>query len=225
MEVIRNIPPNPNFLKRVKFLAKKFNCILIFDECTTGFRENYGGIHLKYNINPDIAIFGKTLGNGFAINAILGKAKVMNVANKAFISSTFWSERIGFTAALKFLEIVKEKDYIDIQKKGRHIKHIWKKLFVNYNIEVEIGGIDSMPFFRLRHNHLLFKTFLTKEMLAKNILATDIIYVSTKHTYLLLNDYFKKFEEIIIQYLEIQNTDLIKSLKKISPDTGFGRLN
>ena len=75
------------------------------DLLLNGFRENYGGIHLKYNINPDIAIFGKTLGNGFAINAILGKSKIMNTAKRTFISSTFWTERIGFVAANKTLEI------------------------------------------------------------------------------------------------------------------------
>ena len=50
---------------------------MIFDECTSGYRENMGGIHLKFNVNPDIAIFGKALGSGYAINAIIGKKSVM----------------------------------------------------------------------------------------------------------------------------------------------------
>lgn len=225
MEVIRNIPPKPNFLKRVKILAKKFNCVLIFDECTTGFRENYGGIHLKYNINPDIAIFGKTLGNGFAINAILGKSKIMNTAKRTFISSTFWSERIGFTAALKFLDIVKEEDYKDIIKKGQYVKGRWDKLFKKYKIKVDIGGIDSLPFFKLKKNHLIFKTFLTKEMLKNKILSSDIIYISTSHSFSLLDSYLKYFEKIIIEFLKIQDPKIFKELKKISPNQGFGRLN
>ena len=80
---------------------QKNDILLIFDECTSGFRENYGGLHLKYKINPDIAIFGKALGNGYAINAVIGTNKVMKYAEKTFISSTFWTERIGPTAALK----------------------------------------------------------------------------------------------------------------------------
>ena len=70
-------------------LCNKYNILLIFDECTSGFRETNGGLHLKYKVNPDIAIFGKALGNGYAINAIIGTSKVMRYANKTFISSTF----------------------------------------------------------------------------------------------------------------------------------------
>ena len=72
MEVMRNIPPKNKFLEKVRNLCNK-KIILIFDECTTGYRENMGGIHLNYKVYPDLAIFGKALGNGFAINAVIGK--------------------------------------------------------------------------------------------------------------------------------------------------------
>ena len=61
------------------------------------------------NFEPDIAIFGKALGNGYAINAIIGKKKYMRFAEKTFISSTFWTERIGSVAALKTIEVMKKK--------------------------------------------------------------------------------------------------------------------
>ena len=73
MEVVRNIMPKNNFLKKVRKLATENNIVLIFDECTTGFRGTYGGLHKVFGVNPDIAIFGKALGNGYAINAIIGK--------------------------------------------------------------------------------------------------------------------------------------------------------
>ena len=95
MEVVRNIMPKNNFLLKVRKLASKNNIVLIFDECTTGFRGTYGGLHKVFGINPDIAIFGKALGNGYAINAIIGKKEIMEMAHKSFISSTFWTEKIG----------------------------------------------------------------------------------------------------------------------------------
>ena len=73
MEPMRFIEPKNNFLKKVKELAKKNNIILIFDEITTGFKDNLGGLHLKLNVTPDIAIFGKAIGNGFPISAVIGK--------------------------------------------------------------------------------------------------------------------------------------------------------
>ena len=75
MEVMRNEEPNPDFLLKIRRVCDK-KIILIFDECTSGYRENMGGIHLKYKVDPDIAIFGKALGSGFAINAIIGKRKL-----------------------------------------------------------------------------------------------------------------------------------------------------
>ena len=75
MEPRREQTPKKNFLGKIKKIAKKNNIILIFDEITSGFHENLGGIHLKYNVNPDIAIFGKAIANGYPISAIIGKKK------------------------------------------------------------------------------------------------------------------------------------------------------
>ena len=73
MEVCRSTAPNEIFLNKVRKFSSKKGIILIFDECTSGFRENLGGLHQKINIIPEIAILGKALGNGYAINAVIGK--------------------------------------------------------------------------------------------------------------------------------------------------------
>ena len=109
---ISNITIN-NFLKKVRSICNKKKIIIIFDECTTGYRENMGGIHLKFKVNPDIALFGKALGNGYAITAIIGKKKVMKFAQSSFISSTFWNERIGYAAALAALREMKKKKILE----------------------------------------------------------------------------------------------------------------
>ena len=120
MEVLRNELPKNNFLKKVRKLANKNGIILIFDECTTGFRETFGGIHKKFRVNPDLLILGKALGNGYAITAILGTEKIMKSINTTFIISTFWTERIGSVAALKTLEVMqKEKSWIKITAIGK----------------------------------------------------------------------------------------------------------
>ena len=98
MEVVRNIEPTNNFLQS-EINNKKKGIVLIFDECTSGFRET-GGIYKKYKVTPDMIIFGKALGNGYAINAIIGDGKIMDSVKQTFISSTFWTERFGYVAAL-----------------------------------------------------------------------------------------------------------------------------
>ena len=110
MEVSRNEKPKNNFLQKVRKLATKNNIVLIFDECSSGFRENFGGLHLHYDVEPDVAMFGKALGNGYAVTAVLGKKEVMQAAEKSFISSTFWTERIGSTAALATLKVMEKEN-------------------------------------------------------------------------------------------------------------------
>jgi glutamate-1-semialdehyde 2,1-aminomutase len=107
MEVSRNQGPSPGFLEGVRRLASERGIVLIFDECTSGFRQSYGGLHQLYGVEPDMALFGKALGNGYAITAIIGRRAVMEAAQTSFISSTFWTERIGPSAALKTLEVMR----------------------------------------------------------------------------------------------------------------------
>ena len=123
MEVMRNMKPQDDYLQKIRNICNEKKIILIFDECTSGYRENMGGIHLKFKINPDMAIFGKALGSGFAINAIIGKRNIMQKAENTFISSTFWGERIGYTAALSTInEFKRLKVFKKIDNNGKMIK-------------------------------------------------------------------------------------------------------
>ena len=92
MEVFRNHHPEKDFLLNVRMLATKYDAVLIFDECTSGFRKTFGGLHKLYDVEPDLAMFGKALGNGFAVTAVIGRDKIMESAQSTFISSTFWTE-------------------------------------------------------------------------------------------------------------------------------------
>jgi glutamate-1-semialdehyde aminotransferase len=89
MEVYRNIEPKDNFLKKVREIATDNKIILIFDECTSGFRETFGGIHKKYSVDPDMAMFGKALGNGYAITAVLGRKKLWMRHNQVLLAVLF----------------------------------------------------------------------------------------------------------------------------------------
>jgi len=202
MEVARKKYPSINFLKTIRKICDKKKIILIFDECTTGFREEFGGLHKKYNINPDIVVYGKTLGNGYAINAIVGKKEIMVKANSSFISSTFWTERIGFTAANKFLEIIeKKKPWKSVLSKGRYIKKMIKIFAKKLNLSLNISGIDTIPSFEFNYKeNLEYKTYITQEMLKNRILASNSIYLTSTHTDAQIKRYlnllFKCFKNI-----------------------------
>lgn len=207
MEVQRNIEPKKNFLQQVREICSKFNIVLIFDECTSGFRQNFGGIHKLYKVNPDICIYGKALGNGYPINAVIGKREIMEYANKSFISSTFWTEAMGPTAAIKTLDIFKrEKSWKYLDFYGKKIKKLWKELNNVYNLKLEINGLNAIPIFNFNNsNHFKFKTYLTQEMLKKNILATNAVYISTKHDKSIFDKYSVNLNKIFYKISECIN--------------------
>jgi len=201
MEVSRNYYPKNNFLKKIRSITKKKNIVLIFDECTSGFRQTYGGLHLYYNVEPDIVLFGKALGNGYAINAILGTEPVMQYANSTFISSTFWTERIGYAAALETLNVMnKIKSWKIITQMGRKIKRNWKILSDKYNLNLIIEGLDALPRFDFPGiQNLYLKTYITQEFLKKNILASNTIYLCVEHDNKIIKNYFEVLEEIFLK--------------------------
>jgi len=229
MEVYRNETPKDNFLGKVRDLATKKNIVLIFDECTSGFRQSYGGLHKVFNIDPDIAIYGKALGNGYAITAILGRKEIMEAAQNSFISSTFWTERIGPSAAIKTLNIMRNtKSWEVISQKGKLIKKKWNDIFLKYNLSVSITGIDALPAFSFNSKYNLeYKTFITQEMLKKGYLAGTSIYLSTAHTNEIINTYLIEFEEIIEKIGSIEENGLKIEDLLDGPvcHSGFQRLN
>ncbi len=224
MEVERNVEPKNNFLSKVCKLSKKYKAVLIFDECTSGFRQSYGGIFKSYKLTPDIVTFGKAIGNGYALTAIVGKKKIMKSAESSFISSTFWSERLGFIAGLATLNYMKKyKTWIKIKKTGEEIKKEWARLADKYSLKIKIFGISSIPQFVFLKNNSIYKTYITQEMLKKNILASNIVYVSLAHSKPILKYYFLCLEKI---FKDISTKKITKSsLKTKVAFNTFKRLN
>ena len=198
MEVMRNVEPQNKFLQKVRELCNKKKIILIFDECTTGYRQIMGGVHLKFKVNPDIAIFGKALGSGYAINAVIGKKKIMKNAENTFISSTFWGERIGYTAALTSIrEFRRLNTFRTVEKNGIMIKKLWIDLSTKHGVPIKVMGSNAIPSFEFKKNHLINKTFLTQEMIKSKILATNMIYINIFHNEKNIKKYVKVLDKIL----------------------------
>jgi len=227
MEVARTVEPNNNFLQKIRNYTKKNNIILIFDECTTGFRESFGGLYKKYNVLPDIVVFGKAIGNGYPITAILGKDNLMEKSSKTFLSSTFWSDRIGPTAAIATIDLMeKTKSWEIIIKKGRKIKSRWKKLFNKYSLNVNIWGLNAIIGFNfVSKNNLKYKTYISQELLKKNILASNLVYIAVSHNDNDIDRYFYEFEKIIKNIKSFEEGEDINFIDNKIANKSFKRLN
>ena len=140
-------------------------------------------LHKNFKINPDMAVYGKALGNGYAISSIIGKKKYLQEANKSFISSTSWTEKVGFSAALQTIKILKTKNFDHIKNIGKILKKDWIFFSKKNNIKITINNYESIPSFYFDHgkrNDELY-TIFTNFFLKKNILATNAIYLSFAH--------------------------------------------
>jgi glutamate-1-semialdehyde 2,1-aminomutase len=193
MEPLRGTAPEPGFLEGVREIASRIGAVLIFDEVTSGFRMNLGGIHLTLGVEPDIAVLGKALGNGFPIAAVLGRREAMDHAQRTFISSTFWTERIGFTAALATIRKMQTHPVQpEMVRFGEKINAGWRELAQKHGIPIEIHGIPPLT-------HLVFQvddaqavqTLYAQEMLARGYLLGAAVYTTYAYT-----------DEIIANFLQ-----------------------
>lgn len=228
MEVVRNKGPENNFLQKVRKLASDRNIVLIFDECTSGFRQTFGGLHKMYDVEPDMAMFGKALGNGYAITATIGRREIMEAAQSTFISSTFWTERIGPTAALKTLEVMqREQSWETITRTGLKIRERWQQLADQYELAIEHWGLPALTGYTFKSpNALAYKTLITQEMLNKGYLAGNSVYVSTAHTPHIVDGYFEALAPIFKAIKECEEgRNVMELLKGPICHGGFKRLN
>ena len=216
MEVKREEDPKNNFLQEVRKIADKKNIILIFDECTSGFRKTFGGLHKHYKVKPDMAMFGKALGNGYAITAVIGKRSIMENASTNFISSTMWTERIGTSAAIECLNVMENmKSWQKISQTGIWLKEQWKKLAKLHKLKIDIQGIDAIPNFIFKsQNHNSYKTLITQELLKKNLLATNKIFISVLHNKKNLQNYLNEMDKVFSLISRIENGDKIENYLK-----------
>ncbi|KAA0690837.1 aminotransferase class III-fold pyridoxal phosphate-dependent enzyme [Halopseudomonas laoshanensis] len=228
MEVSRNRGPEDNFLHKVRELATQHGIVLIFDECTSGFRQTSGGLHKLYGVEPDMAMFGKAMGNGYAITATIGRREVMEAAQSTFISSTFWTERIGPTAALKTLEVMERvKSWETITQTGMDITNRWQALARKHELSITTSGLPSLTGFAFNHpDNLAFKTLITQEMLNKGYLAGTSVYVCTQHTPEVVDSYFAALDPVFGLVKECEaGRPVSEVLKGPVCHGGFKRLN
>jgi len=140
--------PKPGYLEAVRELANQYNCLLIFDEIRSGFRCSLGGAQKLFGITPDLSTIGKAMANGYAIAALVGKEEYMKVlADKVFLSSTFFPNSDGIVAALKTIEILERDKVLDVvAEKGRKFGTEVEKVVANSGVPVNFTGAPWMPY-------------------------------------------------------------------------------
>ncbi|MBI3634346.1 MAG: aminotransferase class III-fold pyridoxal phosphate-dependent enzyme [Candidatus Yonathbacteria bacterium] len=229
LEPMKGEEPKDDFLKKVRALADKTGAVLVFDEVTIGWKMTFGGAHLLYGVNPDIAVFAKAISNGFAMATIIGTREVMQAAQTTFISSTNWTERLGPVAALATLKKMKRLNVAKkLQDVGVKVKKIWNRQAIKHGLLITIGGLSPLSNFIFKYGdrHQALKTLFIQEMLQRGFLASNMVFVSYAHTDAILNKYEKAVDEVFKILKSALDTNTVeKRLKGPVAHTGFARLN
>ncbi len=225
MEPIRDRDPEPGFLPGVAALARKHGTTLIFDEVTSGLRVNTGGIHLRLGVQPDVAVFAKAIGNGYPMAAVLGTAGVMEHAQRSFVSSTYWTERIGPTAALATLRKHRERNVGEhLVKVGTAVQEGWRRAAAEAGVEVAIHGIAPLSHLRFTEQPQPSITLFTQLMLDRDFLAGGSFYPSFAHSAEHVEAYLAAVREVFAAVAQAQKADVEEALRGPVAHTGFTRL-
>ena len=152
----------------------------------------------------------------------------MEAAQTTFISSTFWTERIGPTAALKTLDVMERlKSWERITATGLTVRQGWQKLADTYDLKIDHWGLPALTGFTFQSpDALAYKTLITQEMLAKGYLAGNSVYVCIEHSAEVVAGFFEALDPIfgLIKECE-EGRDVMSLLKGPVCHGGFKRLN
>lgn len=229
MEPIRNDYPKDGFLTEIRRMTAEEGVTLIFDEISSGFRMCCGGSHLALGVEPDMAVFAKAMTNGYPIAAVIGRRDVMSAAQDTFISSTFWTERIGLAAAVKSIQEYRRQNVSEyLMKVGRQVQDGWAEKAEAAGLQIEIGGIYPLSHFAFENDQpMACKTYFTQEMLRRGYLAYTGCYASLAHTEQVIQGYLTVCREVFQMIAELlrKGESVADHIDGPVCHTGFQRLN
>jgi glutamate-1-semialdehyde aminotransferase len=227
LESTRNAPPQKEFMEILRNETRKQGIVLVVDEITAGFRLAVGGAHLVYGLEPDIAVFAKAISNGYPMGAIIGRKEVMEAAQGSFISSTYWTERIGSVAALATIQKMQQVDLpTHLVAMGKAVQDGWNAQAKKYGIGVHVTGIYPLSHFDfVAENPLIPKTVFTKLMLKHGFLASNLFYASYAHTPEIVERYIRAMDCVFAQIVQMDTQQMLNLIDGKVCHSGFKRLN
>jgi glutamate-1-semialdehyde aminotransferase len=189
LEPMTTIEPAQGYLEGVKTLAHRHGALLVFDEIITGFRFHLGGAQALFGVTPDLAAFGKSLGNGFPIAAVVGRRDVMHEMEEIFFSSTFGGECVSLAAALAVAEKMQREPVIQILwERGATLLEGVRALIERHELSdtIGVGGKPCWSMLQIkdtpRYSAWQIRTLLVQEILSRGVLTSGTQNMCYAHT-------------------------------------------
>jgi glutamate-1-semialdehyde 2,1-aminomutase len=227
MEPTRHTPPQPGFLEAVRERANDAGIVLIFDEISVGWRFCLGGAHRHFGVSPDMAVFAKSLSNGYAMAAVIGRGEVMQAAQSSFISSTYWTEGIGPVAALATISKLQRLDVpAHLARIGKAMMSAWTELGDRHGVPVTVRGPEQLPAMSIDHPQAdALATLFIARMLRRGFLASTSFSPTYAHQLRHVDAYREAAEPVFAELAEaIERSDAEDRIGGAVKHRGFTRL-
>ena len=189
MEPARAQEPAEGFLHAVQEIAARHGALFVLDEMVTGFRWDVPGATRTYGIVPDLSTFGKALGNGFAVSALVGKREYMEIGGidhdkpRAWLlSTTHGAENHALAAAVATMEVYEREDVVGhLDRMGERLRDGVQKVAADTGMSDYFGVVGrgcSLFFYTQDHTgkgSQPFRTLFIQEMLERGVVAPSFI--------------------------------------------------
>lgn len=211
-------PPQDGFLEQVRQACQDYGALLIFDEIITGFRMALGGAQEFFGVVPDLAAFGKAMGNGMPIAALVGRAEVMALFEEAFFSTTFGGEALSLAASIATIyELRKKKALAHIHSLGRKLQEGYNQIVRNLGLEdvTECIGYSCWPEILFRYcggdrkaNRI--QTLFQQEVVKRGILTRPGMFPCYSHTQADIDQTLEAFRQSLVVVKQVLDTDQLE---------------
>lgn len=219
LEPVHSTLPKKGFLTDVKKLAKKYGAVLVFDELVTGFRLGMGGAAEYFQVEPDLACYGKAISNGEPLSVLAGKKKIMQTldASNIFFSFTYAGYLPSVRAALATLDFMKkEKIYAQLRRQGEKILRGYNKLALEYSVPTEASGISPIVGFLFKdergNDNLPLKSLFLQECAKEGLLTNGTAMINYSHTDRVITEVLKRFRKVFTVLGDAVQTDTIMKM-------------
>ncbi len=185
MEPMNAVKPNPGYLEEVREITKKYGALLVFDEVVTGFRYDLGGAQTRFGVTPDLAAFGKAMGNGMPLSAVTGRGDIMKMMEDIFFSGTFGGEALSLAACIAVIDKMKREPVIEhLKTMGQSVQDGLAVLIKKHNLDevFSIIGQDCLGYLAAKDYNgtrgLAIRTMLLQKMIDQGVLTIGAMTMS-----------------------------------------------
>jgi glutamate-1-semialdehyde aminotransferase len=190
MEPTNFVAPASGFLEGVREITSKYGALLIFDEICSGFHLGLGGAQKIYNVTPDLACFGKAMGNGFPISAIVGSSRIMPIFEEIFVSFTFAGEVSAIAASLEVIRRLESEPIItEMARRGAAIKKTIRDEAGKYGVQDKVVNLGYPQWSITKfYDHTGSESIALKSLFQQEFIKRGILTLGTHNLNATLSD-------------------------------------